>query len=1070
MHRRNSPPHLIRRDLFLPPPRNSRPSRTRELPQRSAASGIIDCRPLKPLMLLCVAACCVARTVPVHETIPRSNNSQKPFAPRALHYAVGLSCQNKHISAPFIARIADPSRRNQAKLDQAIAAMLAQKVYLLTIRMRVNTFISSLCILPFAYLVVATIPRSDVETFPSSGNTHLPGTLLPAKHPDKEVHDLNNLKATKGVTLYYEEPTASQSRAPMSAYVDVSAFKVPAVSVEHSVHIRSVSCEDPAGSHISVSFANLDAWKTAVDDWSQYPEGFYIIAYVDGCGPGAASGERSFHLVHSFTSDKNDLSITCDMETVKIHDAVHPEEKMSARMFQSGRASSAAHARDTVDDDLNMDEDPEQWLDKGSGYQDVPNAQWSARGDMLNKVLLSKDASKLVSPSAPSRRGFGDIDERTSLQLVSQAMVPYNTTPWGIASGYTLYSNTTKNANKGANGNTKTSTSSEFTFGLYCVQCHAELYLSFHIAIDWTVLNGISKAVVELNGKGEMQIVLGLEAHYKFKYDVKKALPIPKITPFQVPGVINFGPAFNVDIGATLTIDVQGRIAAGYTYEWDQISATLDLVNRERSTSSGWTPTETKHFAAEASVKVTFTPFIEFKLGIELAVLGAISDKLKIGIYIGDRISLELALALTVKADTSGITIGDAKCAGVTFSAKLKGQLFLVASAAKAEKKFNLYTHPVVDIADQCFKLAGVSASTTRAIGARQDGGPSPSFLASPPIDPTEAVVSLIVVGDGIGAVLESQAPDFYSKDAATYYTVRNDGEHTLVIFNDTLSTTGMSRCRMKAQNEIPMYGVFGAFAKLIDTASGTPYGMVVSELGVHWPVLCSNNDVLVLYLVNGKEGLENLLSNNFQDTFANGNITQCAYLNFTAQATIPSSDTSSSGDSMGGDSDSNSTTGASGGSESTPDPGDSMGGDGDSDSSNAATGDSGGSESTPDPSDSTGGDGDSSSSNSAAGDSGGSESTPDSSDSMGGDGDSDSSDSATGDSGGSESTPEASDSMGGDNDSGSSASNTGGSEATSDSSDSSGATSSSDPNGNDADTLPTDSGDAAAGDSDSPE
>ncbi|KAJ6481546.1 hypothetical protein C8R47DRAFT_1049827, partial [Mycena vitilis] len=473
-------------------------------------------------------------------------------------------------------------------------------------RMRVNTFIASLCILPFAYLVVATIPRSDVETFPSSGNTHLPGTLLPAKHPEKEVHDLNNLKANKGVTLYYEEP-ASQSRAPMSAYVDVSAFKVPAVSVEHSVHIRSVSCEDPAGSRISVSFANLDAWKMAVDDWSQYPEGFYIIAYVDGCGPGVASGERSFHLAHSFTSDKNDLSITCDMETVKIHDAVHPEEKMSARMLQSGRASSSAHARDIVDDDLNMDEDPEQWLDRGSGYRDVSDAQWSGRGDMLNTVvsssqgsfvadsdtlqLLSRDASKLVSPSAPSRRGVGDIDERASLQLISQAMVPYNTTPWGVATGYELYANTTKKANKGANGNTKTSTSSELTFGLYCVQCHAELYLSFHIGVDWTVLHGISRAVVELEGKGEMQIVLGLEAHYQFKYDVKKALPIPKITPFQVPGVINFGPAFNVDIGATLNIDVKGRIAAGYTYEWDRISATLDLVNRERSTSSGWTPT-----------------------------------------------------------------------------------------------------------------------------------------------------------------------------------------------------------------------------------------------------------------------------------------------------------------------------------------------------------------------------------------------------------------------------------------------------------------------------------------------
>ncbi|KAJ6481510.1 hypothetical protein C8R47DRAFT_590218 [Mycena vitilis] len=800
--------------------------------------------------------------------------------------------------------------------------------------MRVNPVFASLCILPLAYGAVVAKNHGEIETFPTQGNASVPGTLFPAKHPDKDVHDLNNLKANKGATLYYEEPTASESDAiPMSAHVEVTAFKVPAVSVEHSVHIRAVTCDSPTGTHIVVTFDNLDAWTMAVDDWSKYTEGFYIIAYVDGCGPGIASGERSFHLVHSFISDKKALTITSDMETMKIHDAVHPDEEMSARMFQSAsRATSSSHARDMVDDDMNMDDDQEHWLDEIDGYRNVDDKAWSARGGTLNQQVgkstpfevdlntytaLTQNTSTLLSPQSDiSRRGLGKIKKKTSFSFVSQDKVPYKETPWGPYSGYVLFANTLKSAKSTADSNAETSTSSELTFGLYCIQCHAELQLSFDILLKWSVKKGIHKATVGLDGKGEMQIVLGLEANYMFTFDAKMSLPIPKPTPFNVPGVVNFGPTFDVDIGTALTVDVQGRISAGYTFTWDQISAKLDLINRDKSTSSGWTPKQTKHFSAEASIKVTFTPFVEFRLGLQLQVLAAISKKFKIGIDIGDRIDLELAVALTVKADSSGVTIGDADCAGITLSGKLTGHLFLLASVGK-KKTQNLFTHPEVNIANECYKLAGVSTPSTRALGARQGTGQSPTYLISSTSGSMGDVVALLLFGEGIGGSFAPPSgvdtdldPDFrfYSTGAATHYTVQDGGEQTLVIFNDTWSTTGMSRCRMKAQTEIPKYAVYAAFATLTDTASGTAYGMVVSELGVHWPVLCTDDNVLDLYLVNGKQGLGNLMSNDFPETFSTGNITQCAYLNFTAQTTLPfspsNSNTSSLEDSTGGDGD----------------------------------------------------------------------------------------------------------------------------------------------------------------------
>ncbi|KAJ7200746.1 hypothetical protein GGX14DRAFT_314201, partial [Mycena pura] len=115
------------------------------------------------------------------------------------------------------------------------------------------------------------------------------------------------------------------------ARIQVSAFKAPTVSVEHSAHVSAVSC-DSSGKTLFITFTSADAWQTAVDDWSQHRDGFYIVTYVDGCGPGVASGKQSFHLVHGFTSDRSALTITCKMETTQFHDAVHPDENVSLEM------------------------------------------------------------------------------------------------------------------------------------------------------------------------------------------------------------------------------------------------------------------------------------------------------------------------------------------------------------------------------------------------------------------------------------------------------------------------------------------------------------------------------------------------------------------------------------------------------------------------------------------------------------------------------------------------------------------------------------------------------------------
>ncbi|KAJ7464057.1 hypothetical protein FB451DRAFT_995015, partial [Mycena latifolia] len=111
------------------------------------------------------------------------------------------------------------------------------------------------------------------------------------------------------------------------ASVHISAFIHPAVILEHSAYVKSTGCHSNS-STIAIAFTHHSAWVTAVNDWTQHPK-FLLVAFVDSCGLGRESGERSVHLVQNVTVSEATLEIIGKMVELPLSGAIHPDRDVT---------------------------------------------------------------------------------------------------------------------------------------------------------------------------------------------------------------------------------------------------------------------------------------------------------------------------------------------------------------------------------------------------------------------------------------------------------------------------------------------------------------------------------------------------------------------------------------------------------------------------------------------------------------------------------------------------------------------------------------------------------------------
>jgi hypothetical protein len=187
-------------------------------------------------------------------------------------------------------------------------------------------------------LAIPAVLRSD-----GSSDSNLP-SLHPALHPDLDTSDLDNLKANSDSSLYYSTPSgaffvlpadstgliwilAADASGNLNAAVMQLTHLYPAVTLEHSRYIRSVTC-NPTSTSISVTFTDSGPFQTAASDWTAHSQ-LLLITYNAGCGAGIASQERSFHLVSDIQTSKTSLKITATIDTISFHETFHEDQDLT---------------------------------------------------------------------------------------------------------------------------------------------------------------------------------------------------------------------------------------------------------------------------------------------------------------------------------------------------------------------------------------------------------------------------------------------------------------------------------------------------------------------------------------------------------------------------------------------------------------------------------------------------------------------------------------------------------------------------------------------------------------------
>ncbi|KAJ7325844.1 hypothetical protein DFH08DRAFT_1027823 [Mycena albidolilacea] len=150
----------------------------------------------------------------------------------------------------------------------------------------------SLLILHGSVFVTSHQASSHTATEEGGGSLILyPGINI---HLDDDLANLNNLKATKAASLYYKSPDDEGSVVCAASTMEVSHM-YPAVSLELTKFISSVICR-AAENTISLTLADKASFQTAFSDWRTHDSGFLIIPYIEGCGVGIDSYERSAEL------------------------------------------------------------------------------------------------------------------------------------------------------------------------------------------------------------------------------------------------------------------------------------------------------------------------------------------------------------------------------------------------------------------------------------------------------------------------------------------------------------------------------------------------------------------------------------------------------------------------------------------------------------------------------------------------------------------------------------------------------------------------------------------------------
>jgi hypothetical protein len=551
-------------------------------------------------------------------------------------------------------------------------------------------------------------------------------TLSPAVHWDVIVGPQNLVPANQPAPLYYNDggPRADPNVAHSFGTLDIN-YKVPAVNLDHTDCVTSIDYDNGV---LSVKFVDAACFSQAQGSWSPSQQ-LIFITHSNIC-QSFANGEFCYYVSSSFIFSTDGLTVTVSGEIVEVADWIQgaqfqwglykpepsipinggfPTSTLSGGSTTSATPSSTNAACNAVDAKYGLPVGPltgdfDRYLDDCLGYYDDLNS--TPFDDYVDKVTGDETLDQKYDPVEVSeddtdfaydytyeqgnnddlrrrdlamvhhlnRRGFTrSFNKQWSFQLPKEQKNMVES-PWGDAR--LLKEFKPKEPKK-----IKKPGRSEYeaSMKIFCVGCGASGSITVQGSgtispFSFSLTEGY--VTVDANMMLALQLGVVAEIQYNYKYE-------EQLFSFGIPGleygIIKIGPMISVGVEVEFDAKAEGQLLAGATFGIQNGQSRLDLVNPERTGSSGWTPTLTPKFEAEGEINLSAGA--GFPLAITCGIdIGNGRIKADAGFKTTHKLVASANFKASAKLEGKKIEkeIGDEDCRGISTSLNYENSLAAV--------------------------------------------------------------------------------------------------------------------------------------------------------------------------------------------------------------------------------------------------------------------------------------------------------------------------------------------------------------------------------------------------------
>ncbi|KAG9527760.1 hypothetical protein KCU93_g4897, partial [Aureobasidium melanogenum] len=574
--------------------------------------------------------------------------------------------------------------------------------------------------LPTPSAVGSVFTASEV-TLPPAPTATL-AALIP---PGLDLNNVENLTPDPQANLYFGGAQSANNATSTVAKVGVG-FQHPSVVLDHTNYIKSVHCDN---SSITIVFNDATAFQHSETEW-QTDGHVILVTSEDTCG---ANGTSTMFLTASFTFDTANLiavgqgqqahladvfdTLDLDFGTVTTSNTTYVPNCGSMN-GTNGTFPSAACGSSF---DVTLDQELGYYSGADADADSVLATIAPSNQATLNKrwpKFISKAISKVTSVAKAVAAPVAKAAEKVLPASVTKAVtslastVKYSPDSQKDAA---MIAATQKSLN-GMSSSLNGVSNPKPGIQMYCVDCGIKGDFQAVGTVSASLANGVTRCDVSLDGNLYAGVFVGVNAFAAYEKTINKDLINKGLPTLSIPGIAVLGPKVTVSLNSDLKVQAAGQMLVGASMSWPAIHASLNLLDKTKSTQSGFTPVITKKFDAWGDVTASASLALPVTLFFGVDILNGKYSK---GISLVDTpavsASAELAIAASYGTGASNGITSSTGCLGIKYNIGLSNDLSVHLLDIST---YTLSSYQKPNLANGCLGLAVATVQRTTSLSA----------------------------------------------------------------------------------------------------------------------------------------------------------------------------------------------------------------------------------------------------------------------------------------------------------------------------------------------------------------